>query len=68
MKKRISWVVDRALPSGILSEQVHPYNGVQLSAAPLTWSHSAFVITVVKYLEKLEKLEISDVCNPAKTK
>lgn len=48
----LQWVCDRALGSGILPEQIHPYTGAPLSAAPLVWSHAEFVITVDEYLTK----------------
>lgn len=46
------WVIDRALPSGVLAEQFHPETGDLLSVAPLTWSHSTFVWAVLDYLER----------------
>lgn len=58
------WVVDHALPSGILSEQISSVDGKQMSVAPLTWSHAAYVNTVLSYLDKIEELGISDNCNP----
>ena len=61
---QLMWPVKWALPSGILSEQLNPYNGQQISAAPLTWSHAEYVITVIKYLEKLEGFGICKVCDP----
>ncbi len=65
-KKWINWAADRALPSGILSEQVNPATGEQISAAPLSWSHAEFVTTIIYYLERLEELEICDTCFPIK--
>jgi len=65
-KKWLNWVADRALPSGILSEQLNPYTGEQISAAPLSWSHGEFINTIIQYLEKLEELGICKVCNPVK--
>ena len=62
--KRFSWVVEKALPSGVLSEQLNPYNGEQVSAAPLIWSHAEYVITIIQYLEKLEELDICKACYP----
>lgn len=62
VKQWLRWVVDRAQPSGILSEQVHPFTGRQLSVAPLIWSHAAFVATIIQYLEKLEELGICKAC------
>lgn len=64
--KRFTWVVERASPSGILSEQLNAYSGKQLSAAPLIWSHAEYVISIVNYLEKLESLEICKACYPIK--
>lgn len=52
--KWLKWVEKYALPSGILSEQINPYTGSHISTAPLTWSHSEFVLTVTKYIRKME--------------
>jgi glucoamylase len=49
------WVAERALPSGVLAEQVHPYTNAPLSVSPLTWSHATYVAVVRRYLEILEK-------------
>lgn len=54
--KYLEWVADRALPSGVLAEQVHPTTNAPLSVSPLTWSHATVVATVVSYLNKLETL------------
>jgi GH15 family glucan-1,4-alpha-glucosidase len=43
------WAVSRALPSGVMAEQVHPTTGEPLSVSPLTWSHAAFVKTVQEF-------------------
>ena len=61
-----NWVTKHALPTGALSEQLHPLTGEPLSVTPLTWSHAAFVIAINKYLEKLDELEICKMCNPPK--
>lgn len=52
----LKWVVKNAFESGVLPEQLDPYTGKPLSVAPLTWSHSTYVLTVLKYLEKYEEL------------
>ena len=52
----LNWATQRALPSGILSEQLNPYTGEHLSVSPLTWSHAGFIIAVIKYVDKYEKL------------
>jgi GH15 family glucan-1,4-alpha-glucosidase len=48
----LEWTVKRALPSGVLAEQIHPATGEPLSVSPLTWSHSTFVAAVNNYLRK----------------
>ena len=53
----LEWTARRALPSGVLAEQVNPISGEPISVSPLTWSHSTFVATVVNYLEKSRKLQ-----------
>jgi glucoamylase len=48
----LEWTIARALPSGVLSEQLNPLTGEHVSVSPLTWSHSTFVATVQNYLQK----------------
>lgn len=62
--KRFMWFVDHALPSGIMSEQVDASTGEAKSATPLVWSHAEYVITIINYLEKLDKLGICKACYP----
>jgi GH15 family glucan-1,4-alpha-glucosidase len=52
----LEWVVEHALPSGILAEQVDPYTDQPLSVSPLTWSHAAYVSTVLTYLQRKKNL------------
>lgn len=52
----LEWVSDRALPSGVLAEQVNPYNDAPLSVSPLTWSHAAYISAVHAYLAAAERL------------
>ncbi len=59
----LEWCANRALPSGVLAEQVNPINGEPVSVSPLTWSHSTVVATVMNYLRKLESLTNCDSCN-----
>ena len=53
----LNWTVERALPSGVLAEQLNPLTGEHVSVSPLTWAHSSFVATVVNYLKKLRQFE-----------
>lgn len=54
----LSWAARRALPSGVMPEQVHPFTGEPVSVSPLVWSHDEFVIAVHEYLEKYQELFI----------
>jgi len=53
----IEWAGKHAFSSGVLAEQIHPYNGSALSVSPLTWSHAALVSTVLQYMEKSDRLQ-----------
>ena len=50
----INWVVAHRENSGILSEQINPYDGTPLSVSPLVWSHAQFVITMTE-LERVNQ-------------
>lgn len=58
----LQWAARHALPSGVMPEQLNPYTGDPLSVSPLTWSHSSFVVSVVKYLEKLGEHAACTLC------
>ena len=64
-KELVGWVVSHALPSGLLAEQVNPYNNEPLSVSPLTWSHAEYVITAREYLSKLHELGLCPNCSKA---
>jgi len=64
VRNDLDWAVKWAQGSGLLSEQLNPDNGQQVSVAPLTWSHAEFVLAVIGYLDKLEELGICKSCNP----
>lgn len=46
-KQYIKWTLERSLPSGILSEQVHPISSQPISVAPLVWSHAELINTIL---------------------
>jgi GH15 family glucan-1,4-alpha-glucosidase len=52
-RKLVSWVADKALPSGVLAEQLNPITGEPLSVSPLTWSHATYVTTVHRLLRRM---------------
>lgn len=45
--KLLKWGLDRALPSGSLSEQFDPETGSTLGVVPLVWSHAEFINTAL---------------------
>ncbi|MGC8662829.1 MAG: glycoside hydrolase family 15 protein [Thermoplasmata archaeon] len=51
----INWVYKHAQRSGILSEQLNPYDGSPLSVSPLIWSHAEMIITLILYDDLLKK-------------
>ena len=55
-KKYMHWTCDNSLETGLLPEQVDPYTGEGKSVAPLTWSHTTFIETVLKYREKKQEI------------
>ncbi len=52
----LEWACRRAMPSGVMAEQVHPLTGEPRSVSPLTWSHATFVAAVKEYIQKYERL------------
>lgn len=52
----LEWVRARALPSGVLAEQVDPYTDAPLSVSPLTWSHAEYVQAIRWYVGKHRRL------------
>jgi GH15 family glucan-1,4-alpha-glucosidase len=50
------WATQRALRSGVMPEQVDPYDGHPLSVSPLTWSHAAYALAVHRVAERLREL------------
>ena len=54
--KHLEWVKFRSHKSGVLAEQVHPFNGYPLSVSPLTWSHATVVEVVTMYLKRFKEL------------
>jgi oligosaccharide amylase len=55
-EKILKWVVDHALPSGVMAEQVNPYTDAPLSVSPLTWSHATYVMTVCQYIDRYNSI------------
>src|SRR5487761_1044923 len=53
----LDWCVSHTLPSGIMAEQLNPYDGSPISVSPLTWSHGTLVDTVNRYLSKFNALK-----------
>jgi GH15 family glucan-1,4-alpha-glucosidase len=52
----LMWTVKYASPSGVLAEQLNPFDASPISVSPLIWSHAEFVISVCEYVEKYQIL------------
>ena len=61
-RELIEWAAERALASGVMAEQLHPYTGEPLSVSPLTWSHAAYVRAVREYLDRANALALCPAC------
>jgi GH15 family glucan-1,4-alpha-glucosidase len=55
-KAILKWATNHTLPSGIMAEQLNPFDGSPISVSPLTWSHGAYVDTVNRYIKKFNSL------------
>ena len=64
VKEKLRWCARYMTKSGLLSEQLNPMTGEQLSVSPLVWSHAEYVRTVIQYLDRLEDFGICRACNP----
>jgi GH15 family glucan-1,4-alpha-glucosidase len=65
VKYWLNWTVVHSPQSGVLSEQLHPFTGEQISANPLTWSHAEYVRTFMYYHQALERLGLCKVFPPS---
>ena len=57
----LAWTVKHSPLSGVLSEQLHPFSGIQLSATPLTWSHAEYVRTIMVYHDALLRVGVCSI-------
>jgi glucoamylase len=51
----LKWVIGHSQHSGVLPEQVNPYDGTPLSVSPLIWSHAEYIITIAELNETQQK-------------
>ncbi|MFP3285382.1 MAG: glycoside hydrolase family 15 protein [Nitrososphaeria archaeon] len=49
----LGWVASHAQASGVLPEQVNPYDGSPLSASPLAWSHAELILALLEMDERI---------------
>jgi GH15 family glucan-1,4-alpha-glucosidase len=52
----LKWSTRMSLPSGLLAEQLNPFNSEPISVSPLVWSHAEFVIAASEYLDCYRRL------------
>ena len=51
----LDWVHEHSGTTGILSEQVNPYDNTFVSVAPLAWSHAEYIATLLDTISGEEK-------------
>jgi GH15 family glucan-1,4-alpha-glucosidase len=51
-------IAKSASSTGLLAEQLNPYDGKLISVSPLSWSHAEFVIAASEYVEKFKKITV----------
>jgi glucoamylase len=52
----LNWSSRTSLVSGLLAEQLNPFNSEPISVSPLVWSHAEFVIASKEYLDCYSRL------------
>lgn len=60
VEETFNWVLSHQYLSGVLAEQLNPYDANSLSATPLVWSHAVYVETILLYLKRKVDLEIGE--------
>lgn len=46
-KQYIDWAMSKAMPSGVLAEQINPETSEPVSVTPLVWSHAELINTIL---------------------
>lgn len=54
-ERTLDWVTDSMLPTGVLSEQINPFNNGFISVAPLIWSQAEYIHTVLNLIKANKK-------------
>lgn len=52
-KRIIDWTHSKMMSTGILSEQINPYNGSPISVTPLVWSHAEYINTILELNQRI---------------
>ncbi|HWZ65984.1 MAG TPA: glycoside hydrolase family 15 protein [Patescibacteria group bacterium] len=60
-KSTVEWVRDRMSSSGVLSEQIDPFNQTVIGVAPLCWSQAEFLNSVLDLTSDPHKIEPNDL-------
>jgi oligosaccharide amylase len=58
-KQLIEWATERASTTGLLSEQVNPYDGSPVGVLPLAWSHAAYILAVRRFVAQLSAKQLA---------
>jgi GH15 family glucan-1,4-alpha-glucosidase len=53
----LAWSARTSAPSGLLAEQLNPFDAKPISVSPLIWSHAEFVMAAREYLDNYGRLK-----------
>jgi len=53
----LTWATKTSLPSGLMAEQLNPFDANPISVSPLIWSHAEFVMAAKEYLDSYKRLQ-----------
>jgi GH15 family glucan-1,4-alpha-glucosidase len=56
----LTWVARTAMPSGLLAEQLNPFDARPISVSPLTWCHAEFVLAAVEYMDAYRRIQSAE--------
>jgi GH15 family glucan-1,4-alpha-glucosidase len=53
----LAWSARTSASSGLLAEQLNPFDATPISVSPLIWTHAEFVIAAKEYIDNYKRLQ-----------
>jgi len=54
------WCARTSISSGLMAEQLNPFDGRPISVSPLVWSHAELVMAAKEYLDSYKRLQSAE--------